>query len=47
MRRKTRDSGKMSGQFGPAVLITILAVVAVLAILLRMVTFVAPHARHP
>jgi hypothetical protein len=46
MKRKTRDSQKMAGQFGPAVLITILAVVAVSILLLRMVTFVAPHARH-
>ena len=47
MKRKARDSEKMTGQFGPAVLISILAVVAVLVILLRMVVFVAPHARHP
>ncbi|MFZ0303371.1 MAG: hypothetical protein WAL75_11815 [Terracidiphilus sp.] len=46
MKRKVRESGKMGGQFGPAVLITILAVVAVLILLLRMVAFVAPHARH-
>ncbi|HTW77928.1 MAG TPA: hypothetical protein VME23_00155 [Terracidiphilus sp.] len=46
MRHKARDSEKMAGQFGPAVLITILAVVAVLIVLLRMVVFVAPHARH-
>ena len=46
MKRKAKESEKMGGQFGPAVLITILAVVAVLIILLRMVAFVAPHARH-
>jgi uncharacterized membrane protein len=46
MKRKARESQKMGGQFGPTVLITILAVVAVLILLLRMVAFVAPHARH-
>jgi uncharacterized membrane protein len=46
MKRKAREREKLGGQFGPAVLITILAVVAVLILLLRMVTFVAPHARH-
>ena len=46
MKHKARDSQKMSGQFGPAVLITILAVVAVLIVLLRMVAFVAPHTHH-
>jgi uncharacterized membrane protein len=46
MKRRAKENGKPGGQFGPAVLITILAVVAVLIILLRMVTFVAPHARH-
>jgi uncharacterized membrane protein len=45
MKRKARESEKLGGQFGPAVLITILAVIAVLVILLRMVTFVAPHHR--
>ena len=46
MKHKVRDSQKMAGQFGPAVLITILAVVAVLIVLLRAATFVAPHAHH-
>ncbi|HUB52866.1 MAG TPA: hypothetical protein VL986_11985 [Terracidiphilus sp.] len=46
MKHKNRDSQKMAGQFGPAVLIAILAVVAVSILLLRMVAFVAPHARH-
>jgi uncharacterized membrane protein len=45
MKRKAKHSEKMRGQFGPAMLITILAVVAVLVILLRMVVFVVPHAR--
>ena len=46
MKRKSRESEKIGGQFGPAVLIAILAVVAVLILLLRLVAFVAPHARH-
>jgi uncharacterized membrane protein len=46
MRRRARESQKMGGQFGPALLISILAVVAVLLLLLRMVAFVAPH-HHP
>jgi hypothetical protein len=46
MKRKLKESEKLGGQFGPALLITILAVVAVLILLLRMVAFVAPHARH-
>jgi cell division protein FtsN len=46
MKRKAKQSEKTRGQFGPAVLIAILAVFAVLILLLRMATFVAPHARH-
>jgi len=46
MKRKAKENEKRGGQVGPAVLITIFAVVAVLIILLRMVSFVAPHARH-
>ncbi len=46
MKRKAKDSEKFGGQFGPVVLITILAVVAVLIVLLRMVAFTVPH-HHP
>ena len=46
MKHRPKESGKIGGQFGPVVLITILAVVAVLILLLRMIAFVAPHARH-
>jgi uncharacterized membrane protein len=46
MKRKARENRKRGGQFGPAVLISILAVIAVLILLLRMVAFVVPHARH-
>ena len=46
MKRRFKETEKIGGQFGPVLLITILAVVAVLILLLRMVSFVAPHARH-
>jgi hypothetical protein len=45
MKRKGNQRNQPKRR-GKAIVITVLAILAVLVILLRMVTFVAPHARH-